>query len=65
MADLNNAVVWMVSTHLISNSSGPCPIPLVIVPISGKIFTSALADGLSLESEGRQISSDLQDSGRS
>ena len=31
--DLNNAVVWMVSTHpLISKSSSPCTNPLVIVP---------------------------------
>ena len=33
LADLNNAVVWMVSTHLlISKSSCPCTQPLVIVP---------------------------------
>ena len=33
LADLNNAVVWMVSTHpLISNSFSPCINPLVTVP---------------------------------
>ena len=33
LADLNNTVVWMVSTHpLISKSSSPCTNPLVIVP---------------------------------
>ena len=33
LADLNNAVVWMVSTHpLISKSSCPCTNPLVTVP---------------------------------
>ena len=33
LADLNNAVVWMVSTHsLISKSSSPCTNPLVTVP---------------------------------
>ena len=32
LADLNNAVVWMVSTRpLISKSSSPCINPLVIV----------------------------------
>ena len=32
---LNNAVVWMVSTHpLISKSSSPCTNPLVTVPIA-------------------------------
>ena len=33
LADLNNAVVWMVSTHsFISKSSSPCINPLVTVP---------------------------------
>ena len=33
LADLHNAVVWMVSTRpLISKSSSPCIIPFVIVP---------------------------------
>ena len=33
LADLNNAVVWMVSTrHFISKSSSPCTNPLVTVP---------------------------------
>ena len=33
LADLNNAVVWMVSTHpVISKPSSPCTNPLVTVP---------------------------------
>ena len=33
LADLNKAVVWMISTHpLISESSSPCTYPLVTVP---------------------------------
>ena len=32
LADLINAVVWIVSTLLISKSSSPCTNPLVTVP---------------------------------
>ena len=45
LADLNNAVVWMVSTHsLISKSSSPFTYPLVTVPLLCSIvFFSSLA----------------------
>ena len=66
LVDLNNAVVWTVSTRLvISKSSSPCTNPLdtatgapitigiiitiIIIIYSLEIFTSALADCLSLE----------------
>ena len=68
LIDLDNAVVWMVSTHPLISS--PCSNPLVTVPRalmtiritltfmfhiiiihSLELFTSALADGFSLESK--------------
>ena len=62
LAVLNNAVVWIVSTRLpTSLSSSPFNNPLVTAPKApirigiivtiSELFTSALADGLSLESE--------------
>ncbi len=118
LADLNNAVFWMVYTHpLISKSSSPCTNPLMTAPSapitngitiafmfhrffsslarsmnlcflllllllrrrlllllllllviiiiiihSLELFTSASADGFSLESEWQQVSSSRQDS---
>ena len=52
LADLNNAVVWMVSTRPI----------IIIIIYSLELFISALANGFSLESECQQVFSSLQDS---
>ena len=76
--DLNNAVVWMILIRpLISISSVFLYKPLRTVPVcffiiiiiiiiiiiySLELFTSALADGFSLESEWQQVPSSLQDS---
>ena len=70
LANLNNAVFWMVSTcRLISKSSGPwtkhlgaVPSAPIIIIHSLELFTSVLADGFSQESEWQQVSSSLQDS---
>ena len=68
--DRNNAVIWIVSESFpISNPSSLSnllgiilspPITLSLTP--WEFFTSALADGLSLEFEWQQISSNIQDS---
>ena len=66
LADLNNAVVWMVSTRPHFSVLQSLSNPIIIIIES---FTSELADGLSLDSELQQVSSSLlvssQYSGRS
>ena len=63
LADLNNVVIWMVSTRLQSSqSSSPFNNPSVTeirasIIIIIELFTSTLADGFSLESGWQQVSS--------
>ena len=70
LAVLNNALIWMVSTHLpTSKSSNPFCNPLLLfqkhqlqlsllfTPL--EFFTSVLADGPSQEFEWQQVSSSL------
>ena len=57
-ADFNNAVLWMVSIFLWFLFI----IIIIIIIHSLQLFTPALADGFSLESEWQQVSSSLQDS---
>ena len=73
LTDLNNAIVWIVSTwHHISKFFKHLTNPLRIVQLvlpsiiiiiihSLELFTSAIADGFSFNSEWQQVSSSLQD----
>ena len=74
-ADLNSAVVCMISTRIFINFSSPITNPLVIeyiiiyhyycyyyFTLLRVIFTSVLGDCFPLEYEWQQISSSLEDS---
>ena len=62
LAILNNVVVWMVSTRPPTSKPTSPFSDLFVIIHSLELFTSALADGFSLESEWQQVSSSLQDS---